>query len=130
MFLIQVETTIAKKLHPRGNQNPNYCQDDTSLPNSYRWVFSQSFPCFEAGGVWSWSKESCFNCVEALENGELRVERVVDDAIDPTYLAVVDRINRVAAKGKSKLQDMVHRRLVDYASKFLRRYLTFATGLF
>lgn len=115
--LTTLETTIGKEFYARSSSKPNYCAPDPDPPNSFRWVFSRRYPGFPKTTS-NMDKDGLYDCIEALESGDLRVERIPNHkAIDPEHQRIMEKVDRIAKKNKYHLRDETMNRLLQYISE-------------
>src|SRR5882724_6955094 len=97
LIIFTTETTIDRDIYERALQ-VNYCASDPEPPNSFKWVFSPQYPRFPP----AFSQLDCddlYKCIEALENGHLRVTQVETAPLEVTALANLERVGKIAKKG-------------------------------
>ncbi|CZR57739.1 uncharacterized protein PAC_07628 [Phialocephala subalpina] len=111
---VAIETTIGKEFYASSSSKPNYCAPDPDPPNSFRWVFSRRYPGFPKTTS-NMDKDGLYDCIEALESGDLRVERIPNHkAIDPEHQRIMEKVNRIAKKNKYYLRDEIMNRFLQY----------------
>jgi len=95
------ESTIGHQMHQRTAQI-NYCVSDPKPPNGFEWVFSDEYPEFPSS-LSNFDRNGLFNCIEALQQGHLRVIRVASTPLDDEALIDLKIIENIAKKGVKAL---------------------------
>jgi hypothetical protein len=75
---------------------------DPKPPNGFEWVFSDEYPEFPSS-LSNFDRNDLFNCIEALQQGHLRVIRVASTPLDDEALIDLKIIENIAKKGVKAL---------------------------
>ena len=89
----------------------HYCVSDPKHPNCYEWIFCEEYPSFPCS-LSNMTRDHMFDCIEALEAGQLRVARVNASPPDDRALLDLKRIDNIASLGINALIAVVQNRLL------------------
>jgi hypothetical protein len=109
------ETTIGHGMYERTAQ-VNYCASDPEPPNSFQWVFSSEYPSFPSA-LSHFDSDELYKCIEALENGHLRVARVESAPLDEAALVNLERVGKIAKKGVPALIEEAEKGMLKLVGK-------------
>jgi hypothetical protein len=105
------ETTIGHEIYQRTVQI-NYCASDPQPPNSFEWVFSPEYPEFPSA-LSLLDRDDLYKCINALENGKLRVVRKEAAPLDEKALANLERVGRIAKNGVPALIEEAEKSMLN-----------------
>jgi hypothetical protein len=109
------ETTIGHKMYER-TAHVNYFASDPLPPNSFEWVLSPQYRRFPTA-LSQFDRDDLYNCIEALENGHLRVRRKETAPLDERAWANLERVSTIAKKGVPALIEEAEKSMLKLIGK-------------
>ena len=99
----------------------NYCLSDPENPNYFEWEFSPEYPNFPPSlsppSSSRADRDDLYKCIEALQEGHLRVVRLETAPLDEKVRVSLEQIEAIVKKGREFLWQEAERNLLKLIGK-------------